>query len=231
MFGGGPGVGKTLTVESGKCLLKTIFYIAILTDEFYSVADRLRVPLFLITAGELGTNADLLERTLLKLFELVSHWKGILLIDEADILLEQRTTTEITRNGLVAVFLRLLEYYSGVLFLTTNNIHRLDQAFQSRIHIFHHYPDLDETARREIWTTFFKISDKENTISKADMDDLAGLELNGREIKNAIKAAGVLADRKKEPLSIGHLKVILECRPGNKLPSNNRKRKRTGSFS
>jgi SpoVK/Ycf46/Vps4 family AAA+-type ATPase len=58
----------------------------------------------------------------------------VVLIDEADIFLEKRTTTQIDRNAVVGTFLRVLEYYNGVLFLTTNRVHDFDEAFYSRYH-------------------------------------------------------------------------------------------------
>lgn len=39
------------------------------------------------------------------------------------------------RNSLVATFLRLLEYHSGVLFLTTNRVKAFDEAFLSRVSV------------------------------------------------------------------------------------------------
>ena len=43
-----------------------------------------------------------------------------LLLDEADVFLQRRAELTLERNRLVAVFLRKLEYYDGVLFLTAN---------------------------------------------------------------------------------------------------------------
>ncbi len=40
------------------------------------------------------------------------------------------------------VFLRVLEYYSGILFLTTNRVGTMDEAFKSRIHLSLYYPPL-----------------------------------------------------------------------------------------
>ena len=37
------------------------------------------------------------------------------------------------------MFLRLLEYYKGVMFLTTNRVSAFDAAFQSRIHLTINY--------------------------------------------------------------------------------------------
>lgn len=63
---------------------------------------------------------DGLEKSLIRIFQLASHWKAILLLDEADVVVKERTTSDVVRNALVSVFLRKLEYYDGILFLTTN---------------------------------------------------------------------------------------------------------------
>jgi hypothetical protein len=62
------------------------------------------------------------EERLTNYFELAAAWDAILLIDEADILLESRSLDHgnIGRNAMVSVFLKILEYYEGVLILTTN---------------------------------------------------------------------------------------------------------------
>jgi hypothetical protein len=39
----------------------------------------------------------------------ISHWNALLPLDEADVFLEKRSSQDILRNGLVAVFLRKLE--------------------------------------------------------------------------------------------------------------------------
>lgn len=52
---------------------------------------------------------------------------------------------------MVSVFLRQLEYYSGILFLTTNIVGVIDEAFKSRIHIALEYPAMDEESTMKIW--------------------------------------------------------------------------------
>lgn len=49
------------------------------------------------------------------------------------------------------MFLRVLEYYSGVLFLTTNRVGTIDEAFKSRIHVSLYYKDLDWEQIRQIF--------------------------------------------------------------------------------
>lgn len=45
---------------------------------------------------------------------------------------------------LPAVFLRVLEYYNGIMFLTTNRAGVLDEAIKSRVHLNLHYDHLTE---------------------------------------------------------------------------------------
>ena len=65
-------------------------------------------------------------------FGLAEQWKAILLLDEADIFLERRATRDIQRNGIVSIFLRRMEYFRGLVFLTTNRVGHIDDAFISR---------------------------------------------------------------------------------------------------
>ncbi|KAK4454247.1 P-loop containing nucleoside triphosphate hydrolase protein [Podospora aff. communis PSN243] len=128
---GAPGVGKTSTAEA--------------------VAERFKKPLFQITCGDLGSTAKEVEDALSKNFALANKWGCILLLDEADVFLATRKREDFTRNGLVAVFLRVLEYYAGVLFLTTNRIGDFDEAFTSRIHMSLYYPPLNEYSTKKVF--------------------------------------------------------------------------------
>lgn len=62
----------------------------------------MKKPLYYLTAGELGETASEVEGTLESVLELNSKWKSILLLDECDIFLEERTTADIQRNRLVS---------------------------------------------------------------------------------------------------------------------------------
>ena len=95
-----------------------------------------------------------------------------------------------------AVFLRLLEYYEGILFLTTNRISAFDEAFKSRIHLAIKYYPLSFETRRDLWRSFIS-STGQNTephwLDDVALDQLASEELNGRQIKNAVRTAHALA--------------------------------------
>jgi hypothetical protein len=197
LLSGPPGVGKTLTAES--------------------VAEHMRAPLFMMSAGDLGINPNQVEAQLTNILEMIAKWNAVLLLDECDVFLEARSNHDLERNKLVSIFLRVLEYYEGLLFLTTNRVDNIDAAFQSRIHISMAYPDLTVESRRHIWENFLKGLNVQASFGEKDLDELATVQLNGRQIKNVLKSAALLAARKKDGLGRNYVDTVLAIehrRPG-----------------
>lgn len=106
------------------------------------------------------------------------------------------------------MFLRALEYYSGILFLTTNKVGKFDEAFVSRIHQAIEYPALNKDTTRSIWqVNLRKLKEKRPNV-EFDNDKLlsfAGqaweeqynlrrVTWNGRQIRNAFQTAVALAE-------------------------------------
>lgn len=177
LLSGGPGIGKTLTAEV--------------------VAEQMRVPLYTMGAGDLGSSSDDVDANLSRLMSMVSNWNAVLLLDECDVFLEERTAADLERDRTVSIFLRTLGY-EGILFLTTNGIANMDAAFQSRIHLTLEYPNLDAVARHTIWTTFLDRATGDDRSGKGDIDEkalstLSAIDLNGRQIKNIMKMSQLLA--------------------------------------
>ncbi|KAJ2992830.1 hypothetical protein NUW58_g2038 [Xylaria curta] len=190
LLSGGPGIGKTLTAEA--------------------VAEHMRVPLLGMGAGDLGTTSSEVETSLSKILDIAAKWKAVLLIDECDVFLEARSTHDLGRNQIVSIFLRTLEYYQGLLFLTTNRVKNMDEAFNSRIHFRLAYPDLDERARRAVWKGFLDRQRDGHDVRDEDLEKLEKLDINGRVIKNVLKSATLLAAHGGEKLGFQHLKTILQ---------------------
>ncbi|PRP81652.1 hypothetical protein PROFUN_01159 [Planoprotostelium fungivorum] len=184
---GPPGVGKTLTAEA--------------------IAERIKDPLYSITIGELGITPKDLEATLAEILEVASIWNAVILMDEADIFLEQRSDSDILRNAMVGVFLRLLEYHQGVLFLTTNRVKCFDEAFHSRITIVLKYEPLDHEARRQVWLNLLGSigGDGYEELSR----QLAKHEMNGRQIRSAIQLAHALAQEEKSDIKLEHVETTI----------------------
>ena len=89
-------------------------------------------------------------------------------------------------NGLVSVFLRKLEYYKGILFLTTNRVAQFDEAILSRIHLLLRYEDLTRVARRQVWRNFLSRVATSSLIEK-ELEELAISPLNGRQVSYLTK--------------------------------------------
>ena len=116
LFAGGPGCGKTLTVEA--------------------VAQETKKPLYMVSAGELGSEPSTVDRRLSRVLDLSYRWDAILLLDEADVFLQRRSNQSNFRNPMVSIFLRQVEYFKGIMILTTNRVDDCDPAFESIIRIF-----------------------------------------------------------------------------------------------
>ena len=171
----------------------------------------MRAPLYMMSAGDLGLDSYQVESSLSNVLEMASKWNAVLLLDEADVFLEQRSSHDLERNKLVSIFLRILEYYEGILFLTTNRVDNIDAAFQSRIHISMQYGELSMSSRRHVWVNFLNASSKgkKHTLSDDNLDKLAEYKMNGREIKNVLKTAQLLASKKGTGLGYEHVESVL----------------------
>jgi len=215
---GGPGTGKTFTAEG--------------------VAEIAEKPLFRVTCGDIGTKPEQVEKYLESVLHLGKTWGCVVLIDEAEVFLEQRSLDNLERNALVSVFLRVLEYYEGILILTSNRVGTFDEAFKSRILLSLHYENLTQGQRTKIWKNFMKrlkemegngkpmassaaeadlLTNKlQNHSEGIDFDDvecylgeLAEHDLNGRQIRNVITTARQLATFRKERMKYQHLKHVI----------------------
>jgi len=160
--------------------------------------------------GDLGTDAERVEKYLKSELFIRKTWDCVVLLDEADVFLEERTKWDLQRNALVSVFLRVLEYYEGILILTTNRIGTFDEAFKSRIQLALHYPPLNRDGRWGVWRNLVRsLSEAGEDINTEEitnkLDILARHKLNGRQIRNTINTARQLARYKKDSLRYAHV--------------------------
>ncbi len=179
LFHGGPGTGKTLTAES--------------------VAELVQKPLYRVTCGDIGTEPESVEKYLDSVLYIGTMWDCIVLLDEADVFLEERTLADLQRNALVSVFLRVLDYYQGILILTSNRVGTFDEAFKSRVQRHNFINSLS--------------SDGENVQLEElqhKLGVLARYKLNGRQIRNTVKTARQLAHYRREKLEYSHFETAIE---------------------
>ncbi|KAF0332616.1 AAA family ATPase [Colletotrichum asianum] len=167
---GPPGSGKTMTAEV--------------------VAESLQCAVYYTSGGELGLEMWEIESNLRLIFKRMQRWGPVLLFDEADTFMAQRSRDSIERNALVSILLRMLEYQSGILFLTTNRIADFDSAFFSRIHVRLEFEKPQTPQRTLIWT---KLAERDgHTISQEEFAKLGNLPMDGRRIKNVLRLASLL---------------------------------------
>lgn len=163
---GPAGVGKTLTAEVYSEIIKR--------------------PLYRVHSGQLGLNVAEMEKALKDTLTRAQRWGAVMLIDEADVYIKRRDDN-IAANAVVGVFLRVLEYFNGLLFLTTNRVDDIDEAIISRcIAMIKYYPP-DNDDRLKIWqvmSTQFNLDIKTDLIAElVDMFPRA----TGRDIKGLTK--------------------------------------------
>lgn len=188
---GHPGVGKTLSAE------------------VYS--EVVKRPLYTVQCSQLGLNPEELEKSLSEILRRALRYKAVLLIDEADVYIRERGD-DLVHNAMVGVFLRLLEYFSGMLFMTTNRAMIVDDAIESRCiaHLKYVLPSVSDSVL--LWTIMrdhFKVEATE-TLLKTLAEKY---NLSGRSIKNVCRLAAFMQGSK--PLTMEVVESILSIQ--NKL--------------
>lgn len=139
--------------------------------------------------GELMWKKGDLQKNLAATLDLACTWGAVLLLDEAEVFLQQRKPHDTGHNALVSIFLHILEYFQGVLISASNFARSFDAVALSRINIAIKFDDFQISARKALWRLFIdkaraspdcKIAD----ITEEDYKKLSGYELNGREVYN-----------------------------------------------
>jgi SpoVK/Ycf46/Vps4 family AAA+-type ATPase len=188
---GPPGTGKTLTAEA--------------------FSEQVRRPLYCVQCSQLGTNESELEKELRTVLGRAQRWRAILLIDEADVYVHRRGD-DIQQNAIVGVFLRVLEYYRGVLFMTSNRETIIDDAIMSRATAWIRYDIPDREKAKAIWRVLamqYKV-----TLSALEIAQLAEhakfRAISGRSIKNLLKLAVLRNACKQVPVTVESLVYVAQ---------------------
>lgn len=187
-----PGTGKTLTAEV--------------------YAEVMARPLYTVQASQLGTVPNDLEEELLKVFSRSARWNAILLLDEADVYVHRRGN-DLQQNAIVGVFLRVLEYYGGVLFLTTNRSELVDDAIASRCVARIDYKEPAPEDQRRIWRILadsakIPISD---SVIEAVVERFP--KLTGRDVKNLLKLSMLVAASRECAISLEVVRFVKRFKP------------------
>lgn len=206
----------------------------------HTVADDLKKPLFRLQPDRLGSSPESIGKKLNEAFDLALHWKAILLLDgtlcmqyasacrvtdvdlEADSLLSKRSLEGGVRNEVVATMLRHLEYYRGIMFMTTNLFDDIDHAVRSRVRIHIQYNALSAQHRLSLWKTFLApsrlvskpsfadpVKNLSLDLSEKDWEQLAAWKVNGREIENIAKNAIMWCGARNYIITVDRLEKLI----------------------
>ena len=182
---GMPGTGKTLTVEA----------LALLFGR----------PLYNISFAELSSSVTQLEERLADVLHLASTWGALVLLDEGDALVEKRRMGELTQNSMSAVLLRLLERFSGALFITSNRASAFDEAALSRVTLAVRYTPLEAQGLVSVWeSSLQRVLGRELKLGEFDAGALAAHKygsISGRAVGAVVRLALGLCDSRDVDLS------------------------------
>lgn len=196
---GPAGVGKTLTAEV-----------------YSETKER---PLYSVQCSQLGITPEELEQSLYKVFARAQRWNAILLLDEADVYIMKRGR-DLNQNAIVGVFLRVLEYYSGTLFMTTNRSGMVDDAIASRCiaRIDYKVPLIKD--QRKLWRILsiaagcpIPTAVIQDVLKKGHCD-------SGRDIKNLIKLAKTVSTATGEPITFETIEYVRQFKPTSTQAKN-----------
>lgn len=164
---GAPGTGKTLTAEV--------------------YAEEIERPLYEVQSGQIGSEPEEIETNLKVILERSTRLRMPLLINEADIFVQKRGR-DFQTNAIVSVFLRLLEYHDGLVFLTTNRPEDIDDAVINRcIAAIEYGPPKTEEERRKLWEV--QLAEFNVSLSERQLDKVVRLfpKIVGRDVQNLIR--------------------------------------------
>lgn len=189
---GPPGTGKTLTAQ--------VF------------SEQIKQPLYEVQCSQLGTDEKALEEALSAVLARATRWNAILLIDEADVYIYERGG-DIHQNAVVGVFLRVLENYRGVLFMTSNRSTVIDDAILSRATAFIQYEYPCPEDLRRIWRVLADNYLVEFTDAEIEELTVQFQGISGRRVKALLKLARLAACHRNERVTLDLVRYVSQFLP------------------
>lgn len=173
-----------------------------LTAEVY--AEEIKRPLYEVQSGQIGTEAGEIEKNLKRVLDRSIRLNMPLLINEADVFIKSRGD-DMAQNAIVSVFLRLLEYHTGLVFLTTNR-GDIDDAILSRCIAIISYSIPKPSERLRLWQILLKEFNVELSNPELRKAVLMFPLVTGRDIQNIIRLTNRVCTAVGEKFSLQALR-------------------------
>lgn len=187
---GGPGAGKPFTTES--------------------IAELAQGQIMQVKCSKPDITAEYLKST----FHDGGRWHALLMFEDAEALLEQRSLDGVPCDTLASDFLREVERFDRLVILTSKSAGDLDELLKSRSRLTVHYEALTQPRRAQVWRNFLSQLDPlgEKKIDfdgiNAHMDELSEQVMGEHQICNAIITAWQLAQFQGKMMTIDHLRYV-----------------------
>jgi len=191
LFYGPPGTGKTLLAEV--------------------IASHLDKKLRMVDSGTIQTSeCGGTERNIKKVFTEAKKKGDVVLFDECDSLIYDRSRIGMILAAEVNCLLSEIERFDGVCIFTTNNTPCLDAAFERRVSLKLEFPFPDKAARKAIWLRMFPYPEA-TFAACVCFETLSKYRISGGHIKNiALNAARRAAHMEKDLIEMEDFMVCLE---------------------
>ncbi len=169
------------------------------------LASRLGLPLYRADLAALVSKyIGETEKNLAELLSRAEHHEIVLLFDEADALFGKRTDIKDANdrfaNSQTNYLLQRMEYYRGIVLLTSNSRDRFDGAFTRRLDRIVEFPLPGPRERRALWRSHLG---EGHALDGCQINQLAAVcDLAGGHIRNAVLAAAVRAGEEERRIGL-----------------------------
>ena len=193
LFSGPSGTGKTLAARALAAALQMDLY---------------RVDLAAVVNKYIGET----ERNLNQVFSRAEELDVVLLLDEGDALMTNRTDVRSSNDRYANLetnyLLQRLESYEGIVIITTNAGNRIDTAFLRRIDAIIDFAQPEATERWMIWQSHLPPA---HVVNPAFLQEVAvRCALTGGQIRNAALHATLLAASNDGQVEDTHLEKAIQ---------------------
>jgi hypothetical protein len=193
LFSGPSGTGKTLAARALAGALQMDVY---------------RVDLASVVNKYIGET----EKNLNRIFTYAEELDIILLLDEGDSLMTQRTDVRGANDRYANLetnfLLQRLESYEGIILITTNASQRIDQAFIRRLDVVVDFVLPEAEQRRRLWQLHLP---QTHAVEEAFLERaVQRCKLSGGQIRNTALHAGLLALPEERPVTSEDLAAALQ---------------------